>query len=59
LRVDDLRAAVDGFGRGRDRALSCLGPANKVLITATSEAELINGACEVREAPEGSGLLHG
>jgi putative nucleotidyltransferase with HDIG domain len=32
--------------RAERRALSCLGQSNKVLVTATSEAELIGGACD-------------
>ena len=32
--------------RSEHRALSCLGLANRVLVTSTSEAELIVGACD-------------
>ncbi len=53
LLVDD--GHVDGVAlsftdittqRAEHRALLCLGQANKVLVTATSEAELIDGACD-------------
>jgi PAS domain S-box-containing protein len=53
LLVDEGR--VDGVAlsftdittqRAEHRALLCLGQANKVLVTATSEADLIDGACE-------------
>ena len=32
--------------RAEHRALQCLGQSNKILVTASSEAELIDGACD-------------
>jgi HD-GYP domain-containing protein (c-di-GMP phosphodiesterase class II) len=47
-RVDGVAVSFTDITtqRAEHRALRCLGLSNKVLVTATSEAELIAGACD-------------
>jgi putative nucleotidyltransferase with HDIG domain len=46
-RVDGVAVSFTDITtqRAEHRALSCLGLSNKILVTATSESELIDGAC--------------
>jgi putative nucleotidyltransferase with HDIG domain len=47
-RVDGVAVSFTDITiqRAEHRALRCLGLSNKILVTATSEAELIDGACD-------------